>query len=61
MNAWNLTAATSENAETLSLSVPEVSVYNNGKKGTSPVTNKTIAANELQFTVSAPAVAAAAY
>ncbi|MCC2125714.1 FN3 associated domain-containing protein [Hominiventricola filiformis] len=59
VNAWNLTAATSENAETLSLSVPEVSVYNNGKKGTSPVTNKTIAANELQFTVSAPAVAAA--
>ena len=37
VNAWNLTA-TSENAETLSLSVPEVSVYNNGKKGTSPVT-----------------------
>ncbi len=31
VNAWNLTAA-SENAETLSLSVPEVSVYNNGKK-----------------------------
>ena len=59
VNAWNLTAATSENAETLSLSVPEVSVYNNGKKGTSPVTNKTIAANELQFTASAPAVAAA--
>ncbi len=58
VNAWNLTA-TSENAETLSLSVPEVSVYNNGKKGTSPVTNKTIAANELQFTVSAPAVSAA--
>lgn len=59
VNAWNLTAATSENAETLSLSVPEVSVYNNGKKGTSPVTNETIAANELQFTVSAPAVTAA--
>ncbi|MEI3188685.1 MAG: hypothetical protein V8S38_03155 [Lachnospiraceae bacterium] len=59
VNAWNLTAATSENAETLSLSVPEVSVYNNGKKGTSPVTNKTIAANELQFTASAPAVTAA--
>lgn len=58
VNAWNLTAA-SENAETLSLSVPEVSVYNNGKKETSPVTNKTIAANELQFTASAPAVAAA--
>lgn len=58
VNAWNLTAA-SENAETLSLSVPEVSVYNNGKKETSPVANKTIAANELQFTVSAPAVAAA--
>ena len=57
VNAWNLTAA-SENAETLSLSVPEVSVYNNGKKETSPVTNKTIAANELQFTASAPAVAA---
>ncbi len=30
-----------------------------GKKETSPVTNKTIAANELQFTASAPAVAAA--
>lgn len=59
VNAWNLTAATSENAETLSLSVPEVSVYNKGKKGTSPVTNETIAANELQFTVSAPAVTAA--
>ncbi len=59
VNAWNLTAATSENAETLSLSVPEVSVYNNGKKGTSPVTNETIAANELQFTVSAPVVTAA--
>lgn len=59
VNAWNLTAVTSENAETLSLSVPEVSVYNNGKKETSPVTNKTIAANELQFTASAPAVAAA--
>lgn len=59
VNAGNLTAATSENAETLTVSVPEVSVYNNGKKGTSPVTNKTIAANELQFTVSAPAVSAA--
>ena len=32
VNPWNLTAATSENAETLSLSVPEVSVYNNEKK-----------------------------
>lgn len=59
VNAGNLTAATSDNAETLTVSVPEVSVYNNGKKGTSPVTNKTIAANELQFTVSAPAVSAA--
>ena len=59
VNAWNLTAATSENAETLSLSVPEVSVYNNEKKETSSVTNETIAANELKFTASAPAVTAA--
>lgn len=59
VSAWNLTAARADNAETLSLSVPEVSVYNNGKKGTSPVTNETIAVNELQFTVSAPAVSAA--
>lgn len=59
VNAGNLTAATADNAETLSLLVPEVSVYNNGKKGTSPVTNETIAVNELQFTVSAPAVSAA--
>ena len=59
VNPWNLTAATSENAETLSLSVPEVSVYNNEKKETSSVTNETIAANELQFTASAPAVTAA--
>lgn len=43
VNAWNLTAVTSENAETLSLSVPEVSVYNNEKKETSSVTNETIA------------------
>ena len=59
VNPWNLTAATSENAETLSLSVPEVSVYNNEKKETSSVTNETIAANELKFTASAPAVTAA--
>ena len=54
--AWNLTAATSDNAETLSVSVPEVFVYNNEKEETSSVTNETIAANELQFTVSAPEV-----
>lgn len=39
--------------------MPEVSVYNNEKKETSSVTNETIAANELQFTASAPAVTAA--
>ena len=59
VNAWNLTAVTSENTETLSLSVPEVSVYNNEKRETSSVTNETIAANKLQFTASAPAVTAA--
>ena len=60
VNAWNLTAATSDNAETLSVLVPEVSVYNNEKKplGTA-AENAIIGKDELKFTVSAPAVSAA--
>lgn len=60
VNPWNLTAATSDNAETLTVSVPEVSVYNNEKKplGTA-AENAIIGKDELKFTVSAPAVAAA--
>ena len=60
VNAGNLTAATSDNAETLTVSVPEVSVYNNEKKplGTA-AENATIGKDELKFTVSAPAVTAA--
>ena len=58
--AWNLTAATSDNAETLSVSVPEVFVYNNEKKPLEPAAeNATIGKDELKFTVSAPAVSAA--
>lgn len=60
VNPWNLTAATSDNAETLTVSVPEVSVYNNEKKplGTA-AENAIIGKDELKFTVSAPAVTAA--
>lgn len=60
VSAWNLTAATADNAETLSLSVPEVSVYNNEKKSLGTAAeNATIKKDELKFTVSAPAVSAA--